>query len=142
MMQVALTLLLSFTFLLLGLIHFNWVLGGRWSWDAALPTKESGERVLNPGKVASLIVGIGLVVFALFYLLRGGFVSWSVPMWVLEYGSWIVPVLFLLRAIGDFKYVGFFKKIKETRFGVWDTRLFAPLCLAIALCGFVLVIFF
>ncbi|MEQ9415293.1 MAG: DUF3995 domain-containing protein [Cyclobacteriaceae bacterium] len=141
--QVAFTLLLSFTFLVLGLVHFNWVVGGKWGWDAALPTKENGKRVLNPRKIDSFIVGVGLVVFGLFYLVRGGLVGVSsIPAWIFEYGSWIIPIIFLLRAVGDFTYVGFFKKIKKTKFGEWDTRLFAPLCLAIAVAGLVLVVFY
>jgi hypothetical protein len=41
--------------------------------------------------------------------------------------------LFILRAIGDFKYLGFFKKIKNTKFGQNDTKYFAPLCLIIGI---------
>ncbi len=141
-MVVVLTVLLSFIFLVLGLIHFYWLAGGMWGLEAALPTKENGEKVLNPGQLDTLVVGIGLIVFSLFYLLRGGFVTVSVPMWIFKYGSWIIPILFLLRAVGDFRYVGFFKKIKKTKFGVWDTRLFVPLCLAIALSGLALAVFF
>jgi hypothetical protein len=40
-------------------------------------------------------------------------------------------VLFL-RAVGDFRAVGFSKRVRDTRFAWWDTRLFSPLCLAMA----------
>jgi len=36
-----------------------------------------------------------------------------------------------LRAIGEFKYLGFFKKIKNTEFAIADSKLFSPLSLAI-----------
>ncbi|NRF91294.1 DUF3995 domain-containing protein [Paenibacillus frigoriresistens] len=31
--------------------------------------------------------------------------------------------------MGDFKYVGLFKRVKQTRFATYDTFLFTPLCL-------------
>ena len=100
-----------------------------------MPTKENGEKVLNPGKVDSAAVGIGLTAFGIFYLLNSGVIDYSLPEWIIKYGSWIIPVLFLLRAVGEFKYVGFFKRVKKTEFAKWDTKLFSPLCLAIAIIG-------
>jgi hypothetical protein len=38
-----------------------------------------------------------------------------------------------LRAIGDFRLVGVFKRIRGTPFAWWDSRLFVPLCCFIAL---------
>ena len=37
-----------------------------------------------------------------------------------------------LRAVGDFRMVGFWKTVRDTPFARWDTRLFSPLCVAIA----------
>lgn len=125
-------------FFILGGIHFNWVFGGEFGFAEALPTKENGERILNPRKIDSAIVGIGLSAFALFYFLRSGIVDYDLPEWLLKYAAWIVPSIFTLRAIGDFKYVGFFKKIKSTVFGKWDTKLFSPLCLLIVILAIII----
>lgn len=135
MITTILSIVLFLTFTVLGLIHFNWMFGGKWGLENSLPTKENGELVLNPKKRDSASVGLGLTFFGLFYLLSSGIVSVDIPNWVLSLGSWIIPSLFLLRAIGDFKYVGFFKKIKNTKFAKSDSRLFSPLCLAIGLIG-------
>ncbi len=129
---------MTFIFLILGIIHFNWVIGGQFGFVQAIPTKENGERVLNPKKMDSAIVGAGLLVFSFFYLILANLISFDLPHWFLKYGIWIIPSIFLLRAIGDFKYIGFFKRIRQTEFGKWDTKLFSPLCLVIALIGFVL----
>jgi hypothetical protein len=43
---------------------------------------------------------------------------------------------FLLRAVGEFRLVGLFKRIRGTAFARWDTWLFSPLCLLIALAFF------
>lgn len=34
----------------LGILHFNWAFGGEFGFSESLPTKENGERVLNPKK--------------------------------------------------------------------------------------------
>ncbi len=52
-----------------------------------------------------------------------------VPKWLSRYELWILASVFLLRAIGDFCYVGFAKKVRSTRFAQLDTRFYSPLCL-------------
>ena len=42
------------------------------------------------------------------------------------------PAPVLMRAIGDFRYVGFFKRVRGSRFARMDTTLYSPLCLALA----------
>ena len=133
-----LSILLSIILIGLGLIHFNWVIGGKFGFSESLPTKESGERVLNPKKIDSAIVGIGLTIFGIFYILKSGLMEYNIPAWIMKYGSWIIPIIFLLRAIGEFRYVGFFKSIKKTEFGKLDTKLFSPLCLAIGILGIII----
>jgi len=128
-----LSILLSTIFFILGIIHLNWVVGGKFGFAESLPTKETGERVLNPKKIDSAIVGIGLITFGMFYLLKADLIDFNQPVWILKYGSWIIPSIFILRAIGEFKYIGFFKKVKKTEFGKLDTKFFSPLCLTIGI---------
>jgi hypothetical protein len=138
MITTILSILLFIIFFVLGLIHFNWVFGGKWGFEKAVPTKENGERVLNPKKFDSAIVGFGLILFGLVYFLKSGLVNFQIPNWIFIYGIWIIPSIFILRAIGDFKYVGFFKKIKNTEFAKADSKFFSPLCLTIGLIGIVI----
>lgn len=121
----------------LGLIHFNWAIGGKFGFSTALPTNQKGEMILNPGKLDCVIVGIGLTAFGLFYIYQSGLLDHHLPEWLFTFGGWMIPSIFLLRAIGDFKYVGFFKKIKQTDFGKMDTKYFSPLCLFIGTMGIV-----
>jgi hypothetical protein len=44
-----------------------------------------------------------------------------------------LAIVLIIRAIGDFKYVGFFKRIKNTPFARYDTQYYAPLCLYLGL---------
>jgi len=60
------------------------------------------------------------------------------PNWLSHYGLWAITTIFLIRAIGEFKYIGFFKKIKTTTFGQMDTKFYSPLCLIISFLGVIL----
>jgi hypothetical protein len=122
-------------FCVLGAIHLNWVFGGKFGFNASLPTKETGERVLNPKRIDSAIVAVGLFLFSVFYLAKSSIIAIELPDWISTYGSYIIPTIFLLRAIGDFRYIGFFKKIKNTTFGKLDSQFYAPLCLGIGIAG-------
>ena len=61
-----------------------------------------------------------------------------VPHWIFRWGTWAIALIFFLRAIGEFWLVGFFKKVSDTPFAHWDTWLFSPLCLIIAVIAFIL----
>jgi hypothetical protein len=43
-----------------------------------------------------------------------------------------VAVILLLRGIGDFRYVGLFKRVRDTPFARMDSRVYTPLVLALA----------
>lgn len=133
-----LSIILMLILIALGVIHFNWVFGGKFGFKESLPTKENGERILNPRKIDSAIVGIVLTAFGVFYALKSGLINYNIPEQIMTYGSWIIPILFLLRAIGEFKYVGFFKSVRKTGFGKLDTMFFSPLCLLIGILGLII----
>ena len=132
-----LSILLSSIFILLGIVHLNWVFGGKFGFTESLPTKKSGERVLNPKRIDSAIVGTGLTLFGIFYIFKSGLVDYYLSTSILMYGGWIIPGIFILRAIGEFQYVGFFKKIRTTNFGKLDTKFISPLCLVIGILGII-----
>ena len=140
-MATVLGILLFLVFLFLSGIHFYWGAGGVWGKDSSVPSKESGEIVLKPKAIDCFIVALALLAFALFVLVKVDLLVLNLPEWVRHNLLWMIASLFVLRALGDFKYVGFFKKIKNTRFAVLDTKYFSPLCLLIALLCFVIQMF-
>jgi hypothetical protein len=135
-----LSIVLSVIFLTLSAIHIHWALGGKWGFKNAIPTKENGDLVMKPRTMDSIMVAVYLGLFAFFYATKTNICSVSLPEWT-TYFLWIIPTLFLLRAIGEFKYVGFFRKVNSTVFSKWDKKLFSPLCLAISVIGFCIVLF-
>jgi hypothetical protein len=50
--------------------------------------------------------------------------------------TFFISFVFLLRALGDFNHFGFFKRAADSAFAHWDTWLYSPLCLFIALLSF------
>ena len=123
---------------ILSAIHWNWVFGGVWGFDHAIPTDSEGKRIIDPKIIESSIVAIGLLTFATYYLFLSELISIDLPNWVSVYLGWGISSIFILRSIGDFKYVGFFKRIKTTKFGRSDTKIFSPLCLFIGLIGIII----
>ena len=127
-------------FLFFASIHFYWVFGGKWALEKVIPTKTNIENTKLIPKFATVIVALIFLMFSIIYLIKSGFLNIQLPNWITNYSYYIIPILFLLRAIGDFKYVGFFKSIKKTTFAKWDRKLFSPLCLFISIAGFLIVL--
>jgi len=48
-------------------------------------------------------------------------------------GVWILVVVFGARVVGDLRWFGLFKRMKGTPFAWWDSWLYTPLCLLLAL---------
>ncbi len=138
-MTTIIAIILFLIFLFISSIHIYWAFGGNWGSDAVLPTKDDNNtKVLNPSILPTLIVAFGLLGFGLHILIISGLIAFDIPQWLSNYGLWIIASIFTLRAIGDFKYVGFFKKIKLTKFGKNDTKYYSPLCLTIGILTLIL----
>lgn len=118
-------------------IHFFWAFGGRWWADAAIPTSQDGKKTLSPDIFATLVVAFGILAMALLHLEKVQTLGLPIPVWINAYGLKIIAIIFLVRAIGEFKYVGFFKKVKATNFADLDTKYYSPLCLVLSTNAFI-----
>jgi hypothetical protein len=113
-------------------IHVYWAFGGKWGSAAALP-ELGGQKVLNPDIFSTLIVATGLGAMAVLHLHKISLFALPLPNWLDSKGLWVITAIFFIRAIGDFRYVGFFKKVKNSLFASLDTKYYSPLCLIISL---------
>ncbi|RFS15996.1 DUF3995 domain-containing protein [Emticicia sp. C21] len=118
---------------LISAIHFYWLLGGKWGGDAVLPASTDGKLALKPRIFETLVVALGLLFMALLHIDKVRLIELNLPLWIDAYALRIIAFIFLIRAIGEFRYVGFFKKIKNTKFAQLDTRFYSPLCLLLSL---------
>ncbi len=123
----------------ISLLHFYWAVGGKYGSVAVLPSKPNGQLLFKPGVLSTLAVAFGLLFFALITL---GNLSVFDPWIELKYvhsGTWIIGFVFIIRAIGDFRFIGFFKSIKGTDFARNDTRIYSPLSLMMGVISLLIV---
>lgn len=127
-------IILTIIFILLSAIHFYWAFGGNWGTDAVFPKINDKIEIVMPGIIPTLIVAFGFLVFVLIILVDTKMIEFGLSEklhnWI-DYALWAMAAIFLLRAVGEFKYVGFFKKINNSKFAINDTRYYSPLCLMI-----------
>ncbi|MEK8198499.1 DUF3995 domain-containing protein [Lysinibacillus sp. FSL M8-0134] len=115
---------------MISIIHIYWAFGGRWGIGAVIPVKGGGQQaVFVPRKWGTLCVATLILLASLIILIQQGFVAYFQPSSFSKVGSSVCACVFIARAIGDFKYVGFFKSIKHSQFAKNDTRFYSPLCL-------------
>lgn len=142
-MVIVVGMLLIAVFLFLSGIHFYWSLGGQWGSGSVIPSKDDSVKVAMPGVLATLTVALGLLAFGLIISLRIAefYVKLNSNLEaVVNFGLWVIAGIFILRAVGEFKYVGFFKKYKHTKFGLNDTKYYSPLCLLVGILTMLLLI--
>jgi hypothetical protein len=134
-MQRILAASLIAIFVALAALHVFWAAGGRAGGAAAIP-RDAGRPLLTPSPRSTLAVAAALMAAALVVGAAAGWLGRGSPVRVGRPLAYLLALVFALRAIGDFRYVGFFKSMGEEPFRSWDTWLFSPLCLAIAAAAF------
>jgi hypothetical protein len=130
---VPVAIALIVVFCALGLVHVYWALGGRALKAAAIPHLE-GRRAFNPSGLATFGVAIALLLAALLVALDADMLALSrpLPRGPINTFVYLLAFVFFARAVGDFRLVGFFKRVHGSPFARLDTLVFSPLCLAIA----------
>ena len=119
----------------LGLLHFYWAVGGRAGLAASVPQKSDGSPVFAPGPAAAAAVGVALWMASAVLLVRLAcctyFVAPRLATWS-HAGCIALSSIFLVRAVGDFRFVGFFKTLRSTHFATLDTLLYTPVCVILS----------
>jgi hypothetical protein len=121
--------------LIVAAVHVYWAAGGKAGKGAAVPAA-NGQAMIKPSAFATAMVAIGLCAMAALVALRIGWLTLPALSGngaVVQIGTWLLAAVFALRAIGDFRYVGFFKQIRDSRFARLDTLAYSPLCACLAL---------
>lgn len=121
----------------LALLHVFWALGGQTGQPAAVPTA-GGRPLFRPSPLGTGAVAAALGVAAFIVAWNSGWIRQVAPSSVSRLLTLGIAVVFLLRAVGEFRYVGFFKQPSQSAFAYWDTRLYSPLCLFVAVVAFTL----
>ena len=135
-------ILLALVFAALAGLHLYWAAGGRWGIKVSIPTipdaVKGSRQAFNPSPFATVLVAVALLVAMLTILGQIGWWGTALPPGIFRWATRGIAALFFLRAIGEFRLIGFFKRVRDTPFALWDTWLFSPLCLVIAGIAFLL----
>jgi len=123
----------SATFMALALWHFFMAFGGLSSAAAGAVPSVAGKPVFVPSAGSTAAVGTVLLLFAALVAATAGLVPPPLPMRWMAGLSYALAAGLLARTVGDFKYVGLFKRVRGTPFARLDTLLYSPLCLVLAL---------
>ena len=134
-MKMTAGILLVFIFLIISILHFYWAFGGSWALNQVTPTTVEGRKIIEVTPLASMVVGIGLLAMAFYYYSEISSLGMNLPQRINVLIQWLIPFIFLARAIGDMKYVGFVKQVTDTDFGKLDSLIYSPLCLVISVLG-------
>ena len=122
--------------------HFYWAFGGTKGLIVAVPETPAGHDgtgggpVFKPSPLATILVAVAITSIAALYaaIASGTFNATGYTRWAgLSAGA--LGLVFIVRAIGDFNYVGFFKRRTGTLFADADSRYFSPLCLFLGASG-------
>ncbi len=124
---------IALTAVLAGLaaLHVFWAVSGVGSGSGFIP-EAHGKPLFIPSRLATLCVAAALLVAAFIAASRGQLLLPAGRGSVVHWLCVAAGIVFLLRAVGEFRYIGFFKAHRGTRFATLDTWVFSPLCLAIA----------
>lgn len=125
MLSVALATVL----LALSVLHVYWAVGDRGLSTSVVPHVE-GRPAFAPTRRATIVVAGGLAGAALVALVCGRIVPPPVAWLPWRPAGIGLGLVFLARAVGDFRLAGFFKRVRGTSFARWDTWLYSPLCVA------------
>jgi len=127
--MTVLALVLVAGFDLLCLLHVQWAVEGAKRLGPALPQRTDGQPLFRPGRAVTLVVAALLATASLLVAQRAGLLPAVFPPAIARLGCWVVSGALLLRAVGEFRYVGFFKRVRGTPFARMDTLLYSPVAL-------------
>jgi len=128
-------LVVVIAFVALSAIHVYWALGGGMGKAAAVPELNCRPAFV-PSARSTLAVAVGLASCAVLVAASAGLVVSSSPAAWVTWLSFVLALVLVARAVGDFRLVGFFKRVRGTRFARLDSAVYAPLCLVLGLAVF------
>jgi uncharacterized protein DUF3995 len=130
-MTLAIGVVTASVFFALAILHLVFAMTDRARWLTAAVPHVGGRPAFVPSKIGTLAVALVLGGCAVLVLWRIGLLDAIAPGPLSRAGTGILAVLLVLRAIGEFRLVGFFKRTRDSTFARLDTWLYSPLCAAL-----------
>jgi hypothetical protein len=127
----ALALAVCGAFVGLAAWHFRMAMLPMTGEGGAVPSV-GGKPLFVPTRRSTVAVGVVLLLFSGLVAATSGFVPVGLPASLLAWLSYGLAAGLLARAVGEFRYVGFFKRVRGSRFARLDTLVYSPICLLLA----------
>jgi hypothetical protein len=124
-------------FVILASWHFYWAFGGTIAKKIAIP-EMNDTLAFAPSALLTALVGMVLLLFGILIAAMAGLIAVSLSTTVLSYLCFALAFALFARAIGEFRLVGFFKRIRHTDFARYDTYIYSPVCLFLSLLTFII----
>jgi len=130
-MSSALAVAVCLVFAVLALWHFYMALAPAAGLSSAVPSVR-GKPLFVPSAGATAAVGIALASCAALVAATAGLLPLGLPRLALVWLCYGLALGLLARAVGEFRYVGFFKRVRDSRFAKLDSLVYSPLCLLLS----------
>ena len=130
-MTSTLPIALCSIFITIGFLHFYWAIGGSLGKSAAIP-EIKGRPAFVPSVLATTFIGMSFLFSAVLVAARSSLFPSHVPVSILAWCCDALAFALCVRAVGDFRLFGFFKRVTGSRFSRLDTLVYSPLCLALS----------
>ena len=109
---------------LAALLHVYWAIGGHRFADKVLPQRANGDaKVFEPGRWLTLLVAVMFAGFAALVAMVAAGAESAILRSLVAAGALVLAA----RAVGDSRYAGFTKSVRNTAFAVADDRVLTPL---------------
>lgn len=124
-------------------IHFYWFFGGKAGIKYAFPkSSEHKRKSKRPSRIKlfltfTLLLAMLILSLSLTDLLPANLGGQVLTPEVKIWGNRITGVLFLMRALGDFRYYGFTKTYTDSLFATLDYFIYSPISVLIAIFAFI-----
>lgn len=123
----------------LGILYIYWMLGGKNSIEYFFPANSPyRKKNIKPNKLKLAVYAIGMFVMAWFFIEQMAGFTKVFNADAFKWGNKIISGIFLLRAVGNFTYLGFTKSFKKGTFARLDTYFYSFLCIMIAVFAYLL----
>ena len=109
-------------FLFLAGVHLYWALGGQVGRVRAVPELR-GAPAFMPGRWSMLLATGAFVACAALVGAASGFLQTPLSPLLIRRLCFALALLLVLRAIGDLRLIGFFKKVRGSRFAWLDSTV-------------------
>jgi hypothetical protein len=130
-MKTVVALGVSGVLVMASLLHVYWAMGGQMGKWAAVP-EIRGLPAFTPSAGTTGAVAVALFAAAVVVSAHSGWLLIPIPENTLSALVYSLAFAFLARAIGEFRLVGFFKRVRGTTFAQLDSLVYSPLCLVMA----------